>query len=213
MTKLNSGDRPEGGAGQSLENDPLGNEVDTVRARILRGAVITFGRLGYGNASVEAILDEAGVSRRTFYKHFRSKEDVFRALYDRAVERLMVAVRTAEVPKAGGVAARVQRAVEAYIQVHEKAGPLARVMLLEQFAPGSPLAAQRAEAMDSFSRLISNAAKKAGVTDLDPILVSAVVAGINRICIQVAVQAGEAHWDTDRAMQAISRLLRALEER
>lgn len=188
-------------------------EQDSVRTRILRGAVTTFGRLGYENASVEAVLEEAGVSRRTFYKHFRSKEDVFRALYDRAVERLLVAVRTAEVPFSGGVAARVKSAVEAYIRVHEKAGPLARVILLEQFAPGSPLAAQRDEAMESFSRLISNAARKAGVTDLDPILVSAVVAGINRICIQIATQAGSEHWDTERAMQAISRLLRALEDR
>lgn len=188
-------------------------QQDSVRSRILRGAVTTFGRVGYENASVEAVLEEAGVSRRTFYKHFRSKEDVFRALYDRAVERLLVAVRTAEVPFSGGVAARVKCAVEAYIRVHEKAGPLARVMLLEQFAPGSPLAAQRDEAMESFSRLISNAARKAGVTDLDPILVSAVVAGINRVCIQIAAQAGTDHWDTDRAMRAISRLLRALEER
>lgn len=189
---------------------PVDGTAD-VRTRILRGAVQTFGRLGYATTSVETILEAAGVSRRTFYKHFRSKEDVFRALYDRAVERLLLAVRTAEVPAEGGVSARVIRAVEAYIDVHQKAGPLARVMLLEQFTPGSPLAVQRDEAMASFARLISNAARRAGVSDLDPIVVSGVVAGINRICIQTASQAPDGQWDTERALRAIRQLLRALD--
>jgi len=185
-------------------------ETDGIRLRILRGAMTTFGRLGYGATSVESILEEAGVSRRTFYKHFRSKEDVFHALYDRAVEQLLHAVRTAEVPAEGGVVARVIRAVEAYIDAHEKAGPFANVMLLEQFTPGSLLAQQRQEAMATFARLISNAARRAGVIDLDPLVVSGVVAGINAICVECASNADMNGWDTTRALAAIRKLLRGL---
>lgn len=187
-------------------------ERDSVDARILRGAVSAFGRLGYGGASVEAILEDAGVSRRTFYKHFRSKEDVFRALYDRAVGRLLKTVRDVEVPAEGGVVARVSKAVDAYIAAHEKAGPLARVMLLEQFTPGSPLATQRDEAMAAFAKLISQGARKAGAGDPDPLLVAGVVAAINRICVQAAIEAGDGDWDTKRAKRAIMRLLSALDD-
>jgi AcrR family transcriptional regulator len=186
---------------------------DSVEVRIRRGAAAAFGRLGYAGTSVEAILEEAGVSRRTFYKHFRSKEDVFRALYDRAVGRLLRAVKQADVPSEGGVVARVIKAVEAYIEVHEKAGPLARVMLLEQFSPGSPLARQRDEAMATFARLISRGARKAGAGEPDPILVMGVVAAINRICVQLAQESAADTWDTHRAKRAILRLLTVLDER
>lgn len=200
-------DSDEQGAAASAPAD------EPVEVRIRRGAAAAFGRLGYAGTSVEAILEEAGVSRRTFYKHFRSKEDVFRALYDRAVGRLLRAVKQAEVPSEGGVVARVIKAVEAYIEVHEKAGPLARVMLLEQFSPGSPLARQRDEAMAHFARLISSGARKAGAAEPDPILVMGVVAAINRICVQLAQESDDGNWDTHRAKRAILRLLTALDER
>lgn len=198
---------------QSDAGSKKSSASDPVDSRILRGAAVAFGRLGYAGASVESILAEAGVSRRTFYKHFRGKEDVFRVLYDKAVSRLQHTVRSAEVPATGGVVARVSRAVEAYVEIHEKAGPLAKVMLLEQFAPGSPLATQRDEAMASFTRMIGNAAKKAGAGELDPLLVTGVVAAINRICVQLAVEAEDGPWETARAKRAIMRLLSALNPR
>lgn len=47
------------------------------RTRILAGAGRAFGKLGYGTCRVEDIIEEAGVSRGTFYKFFDSKEAVF----------------------------------------------------------------------------------------------------------------------------------------
>src|SRR5882672_5525651 len=68
---------------------------ESVRIRILRAATTVFGRLGYGATSVEAILAEATVSRRTFYKTFRSKDDVLRVLFENSVSMLLGAVRDA----------------------------------------------------------------------------------------------------------------------
>lgn len=47
------------------------------RTRIIAGAGRAFGRLGYGTCRVEDIIEDAGVSRGTFYKFFDSKEAVF----------------------------------------------------------------------------------------------------------------------------------------
>ena len=100
-------------------------EADSVRIRILRGAAEAFGRNGYSGTSVEVILAEAGVSRRTFYKVFRSKDDVLRVLFENSVTMLLHAVRDADA-SAKSPRERLANAVEAYVQVHARAGPLAR---------------------------------------------------------------------------------------
>jgi AcrR family transcriptional regulator len=55
------------------------------RERLLAAAVEQFGRSGYSPVSVEDIATAAGVSRMTFYRHFRSKADIATALFDRNV--------------------------------------------------------------------------------------------------------------------------------
>ena len=55
------------------------------RERLLAAAVEQFGRSGYSPVSVEDIASAAGVSRMTFYRHFRGKADLATALFDRNV--------------------------------------------------------------------------------------------------------------------------------
>lgn len=47
------------------------------RAAIEAAGLKVFARQGYGRASIEAIADEAGVSTRTIYNHFESKQQLF----------------------------------------------------------------------------------------------------------------------------------------
>jgi AcrR family transcriptional regulator len=47
------------------------------RDAIIRAARIVFGRDGFARAGVDAIATEAGVSTRTLYKHFASKDRLF----------------------------------------------------------------------------------------------------------------------------------------
>jgi AcrR family transcriptional regulator len=183
---------------------------NAVRTRILRGAAKVFGERGYGGSSVEAILEAAEVSRRTFYRTFRSKEDVLRTLFDNSVTMLIRAVREAGTERKGR-ADPSGSAVDAYLRVHANAGPLARVLLLEQFSPGSPLAEQRNRAFAAFSKLMIQASVNAGRAPADPLLVAAVVAGINQVCVQMATEHPNGHWDVARAKRAILRLLSLLE--
>ena len=57
------------------------------RRLILDAAFDVFGKLGYGEASVDSILSEAGLSKGAFYHHFASKEELFRALLEDRVRR------------------------------------------------------------------------------------------------------------------------------
>jgi AcrR family transcriptional regulator len=185
---------------------------DSVRIRILRGAAAAFGRKGYSGTSVETILAEAGVSRRTFYKVFRSKDDVLRVLFENSVAMLLSAVREAQ-GAAQSARQRLEAAVEAYVQVHAKAGPLARVLLLEQFSPNSPLSKQREDAMTAFTALLSESFEREGRKRPDPILAHGVVAAINQIAVQMATEYPAGCWDVERAKQAMLRILRALDDR
>lgn len=201
------------GRARRAGGEPVVEEgADTVRLRILRGAAAAFGRKGYGATSVEVILAEARVSRRTFYKVFRSKDDVLRVLFENSVARLLAAVREAE-QKPRSARERLTAAVEAYVQVHARAGPLARVLLLEQFSPNSPLAKQRQTAMTAFTALLSDAFAREGRERPDPILAHGVVAAINQIAVQMATEYPAGGWDIDRAKRAMLRILVALDER
>jgi len=57
------------------------------RQLILDAAFAVFGRVGYGEASVDSILAEAGLSKGAFYHHFTSKEELFRVLLQDRVRR------------------------------------------------------------------------------------------------------------------------------
>jgi AcrR family transcriptional regulator len=65
------------------------------RERILAAVTQAAAELGYAEMSVEAIIVRAGVSRRTFYEHFKNKEDAFLAAYDAVVHRTVTRVRRA----------------------------------------------------------------------------------------------------------------------
>lgn len=58
------------------------------RAKILEGAIDVFISMGYELASMDKIAETAGVSKRTVYNHFGSKENLFQAIvYDFLAQR------------------------------------------------------------------------------------------------------------------------------
>jgi AcrR family transcriptional regulator len=62
---------------------------ETRRQLILEAMVRVVGRKGYKATSVADVIEEADVSRTTFYKHFEDKHECFLAAYDLVVERVM----------------------------------------------------------------------------------------------------------------------------
>lgn len=67
-------------------------------------ALVVMERNGYADATVAGILAEAGLSTRSFYRHFESKDHLLCALYRReaesAAERLVARVSAAPTPLA-----------------------------------------------------------------------------------------------------------------
>jgi AcrR family transcriptional regulator len=59
---------------------------DEMRRRIVDAAYESFWRLGFRRASVDRIAERAGVTKRTVYAYFRSKDDLLAAVLQRYAE-------------------------------------------------------------------------------------------------------------------------------
>jgi len=60
------------------------------RAAILKGAKEVFIRLGFKDASMDLIAETAGISKKTVYNHFKSKEMLFEVIVDNILEQRQV---------------------------------------------------------------------------------------------------------------------------
>lgn len=62
--------------------------TESRRDSILAAMIRVVGVKGYKATSVADVIEDAGTSRTTFYKHFEDKHDCFLAAYERLVERV-----------------------------------------------------------------------------------------------------------------------------
>lgn len=86
-----------------MQRPAVMEESAPTRTALLDAAERLLGRLGYRKVTMEDLAQEAGVSRRTVYVYFRSKEEVVLGTIDRIVDR--VSARLEEVARSESSAA------------------------------------------------------------------------------------------------------------
>src|SRR3954454_21273874 len=98
---------------------PLEVRQGRQRRRLNEAAAAVFARVGYADATAEAIAREAGMSKATFYEHFDNKEDCILALFAAGRERVLSGVREScaqDRGRGGGPRRRYQQSVGAFLQ-------------------------------------------------------------------------------------------------
>jgi AcrR family transcriptional regulator len=111
--------------------------VDNQRRRIFGGMAAAVAYHGYEDTKITDVVELAGLSRATFYEHFRGKEACFAAAYEDGVERLAEAVEEA----ASGEerwALRVSDGLRAGLGFLAADPPLAHLLLVESLAAARP---------------------------------------------------------------------------
>ena len=86
------------------------------RARIAAAAFELFAAQGYDNTTVDAIAERAGIARRTFFRYFRSKDDVIFPDHDNLlaeVHRYLKAI--GDVPPVEAVSGGVRLVFRSYV--------------------------------------------------------------------------------------------------
>jgi AcrR family transcriptional regulator len=155
--------------------------VQNQRDRILRAVADVVSVAGYSAMSVEDIIATAGVSRRTFYDHFKSKDDAFLAEYDVIVAALLESVGEAydaSLP----LAERGASCLDAVMEFFVDDPAYADMCIVEVLAAGPTAIERRDSAVRALAEMIDNAAKELPKRSLPPAITSqALVGGIYEV--------------------------------
>ncbi|HMJ13743.1 MAG TPA: TetR/AcrR family transcriptional regulator [Polyangiaceae bacterium] len=182
------------------------------RARLLAAANAVFARDGYARASVDAIVERARMSRRTFYEHFNDISDIFLHVYDQAASVLLRVVDSAIRQKKDPVE-KLEAGVVAYLQTFQQNADIARVIHREIRAAGPAHALRHELAVMRFASLLSEGVVEAyarGSATRAPTetTVYALVAGLEAVGVRY-VDRGEESRIMEAAPELIELVLRA----
>lgn len=125
------------------------------RERIMNALVATVGAYGYSGCTVERIAARAGVSRRTFYEQFDSREDAYLHAYDRAASCLLEQVAEASADADGGPA-QLRAGLQALLERIAAEPRLARMCIIEVLAVGPQALERRDKHMQTLSSLLES---------------------------------------------------------
>jgi AcrR family transcriptional regulator len=151
------------------------------RTRLLEAVGRAVAGKGYAAATIEHIVRDAGVSKKTFYEHFSDKLDCFLAAYEAASDELLAHVRAAQEGAGDDWLASTRAGIHAYLRWLAAEPELARVFLIEIAAAG-PEALERRERMrDRYAEHMRELQAGNGVPDE---IFHAVVAGADDLVVR-----------------------------
>lgn len=181
------------------------------RRRLLQAMGSVAALKGFVAVTIADVVREAGVSKRTFYEHFDSKDacflDLYRAVGARALKTLQEAV-SADRPWHQ----QLEQALQAYLSHMAGSPELLRTLFIEIHHLGAPGERARREIMDAMADfMVQTLRREPGSRLLDEGLALAAVGGINELILR-AIERGqvtELPSMTATASEVVRRLARA----
>ena len=92
---------------------------DATRRRIMRQAASEFARLGFDQANINAIAEQAGIGKGTIYLYFENKRDLFLEMLRFIAQAQLAVIRTALAPE-GTLRQRLERLFRAFAHLAEE---------------------------------------------------------------------------------------------
>lgn len=146
------------------------------RERILAAVAEAASKTGFAGMSVQDIVTEAGVSRRTFYEQFRNKDAAFLAAFDEAAGRLLRAVRIANEGESH-FAGRIAATLHTFLELLAASPAFARMCIVEVMAAGPDAVARRNRKLEEFAFMLDSTAKELLADDAPPPIVAETLIG------------------------------------
>lgn len=142
----------------SLPRGPHRLGRDVVRAsqrrRMLDALTQAVAEHGFSALTVTAVVSRAGVSRKTFYEHWRDRDQCFLAAYDDGLALLraeMLAASTSALAGGADMVEQLRASVRSYLTFLADRPALARTFVLEVLAAGPAALERRAAAYAEFA--------------------------------------------------------------
>lgn len=137
------------------------------RSRILQGAATVFAKKGVEPTTVQDILLASGLSRRTFYQFFHSKDDALLALFEIATRQVVETVQ--EAATSDDPVKRLTQSLDAHLALWRSGGELSYILQTEAMRAGSPLSPMRDKTLDTIARRGASFFHKKG-RNVDPLV-------------------------------------------
>ncbi len=139
------------------------------RAAILDAAYVLFRRSGYARASLDEIARQAGVTKRTVYYHFESKDHLVGALLAEQAARALAAWRTYGDGLAGSPEEIVDRLFEGLVEwssrPHWSGSGFTRLAVELADMPGHPARRIASEHKAALETMLADTMRRAGLDD------------------------------------------------
>jgi AcrR family transcriptional regulator len=169
--------------------------VASQRTRLLEAVGRAVAEKGYAGTTIDDIVRGAGVSKKTFYDHFRDKEDCFLAAYETAADELFERVQDAHRNPGVDWLGRTRAGIAAYLRWLAAEPELARVFLIEVGAAGPRAAERRERLRDRYAELLAQLQEEARadfpeLPELPSEIFHAVVAAVDDIVVREIREGG-----------------------
>ncbi len=140
----------------------MGRWQPDARGRLAQAAIELYGERGYDATAVAHIAERAGLTERTFFRHYADKREVLFTGASEIQDRLVAGVREAHLSTAPLVA--VASALEATGAFFEELGPYARVR--QQLIDANPeLHERELTKLSALAAALADALRARGVSD------------------------------------------------
>lgn len=178
-------------------DDVRATTTSIARARIFEGMANVVGQRGYADTTISDVVKAAGISRRTFYEHFRDKEDCFVETYrtgcENGIAQIAAALRSLEQPD---WRSRLGTSLETYLSMLAAEPHFARVLLIEVLGAGEQALEMRERILaiydDHYRKLHVLAQEEdADVADIPSGFERALVGGIAELVQQCLLESSE----------------------
>lgn len=172
---------PEGRLPRGRHGLPREAVAELQRARIQGGMIEVVSARGYAETRVVDVIGRAGVSRKTFYELFDSKEDCFLAAYDLLLGRLLDRAEAGFGEMSGAPwPERIEAGLRALL-AHLATNPdEARFAVVEVFAAGPKALIRRDAALRQFTGFVE-AGRSQSTVDLPGSTAFTIVGGVNEL--------------------------------
>lgn len=153
-----------------------GLRAQPARERLLEAMLVVSGELGYEQVAVRHVIERAGTSRATFYKHFEDREDCFAQAHRDAAEwlyrRLIGAAKRCPSWREG-----LRAGMAELLEFCANQPAIAKALLVEVHAGGDRALAQRRELMERLSRALDGARREISSRQAPPPVTSTFIVG------------------------------------
>jgi len=131
------------------------------RRRIFEGLAAALAYHGYEDTKITDVVELAGLSRATFYEHFKGKEICFAAAYEDGVERLADTIEAAASSEECW-ALRLSAGLHAGLDFLAADPPIAHLLLVESLAAARPARLEHERSLERLAESLHPLAEISG---------------------------------------------------